>query len=183
MPLLPGLLEQFPNRTFIETGMHRGDAIQAAVDAGFEEIFSCDVSPFALGWCCHRFKDVRDRVNLHLQDSRVFLDEEMRGPGGEPCTIWLDAHYCGGNGEVEGYGAHDTAGAEDDHPLLRELAIIDSWGCRTHTILIDDARMFGTGGWPSESEVVRSLLHINRDYVIQRVDSALEGDEILIASI
>lgn len=179
MPLPPELLERFPGKVFIETGMHRGDAIQAALDAGYEEIFSCDVSPFALGWCSHRFKG--KGVNLHLQDSRVFLDREMRGIAGVPCTFWLDAHYCGGNGEVEGWGVPDSAGAEDDHPLLQELAIIASYGCREHTILIDDARMLGTGGWPSEEQVVAALREINRDYQISRMDSALEGDEILVA--
>lgn len=181
MPVPRGLLQRFKHRTFIETGMHRGDGIQAALDAGFEEIFSCDVSPFAFGWCCHRFKDVRDVVNLHLQDSRVFLDTEMRGLAKEPATFWLDSHYCGGNGEVEGWGVHDTAGAEEDHPLLAELAIIGSYPCKTHTLLIDDARMFGSGGWPSEEAVVDALREINGDYQVTRMDSALEGDEILVA--
>lgn len=183
MPVPPGLLERFRNHAFIETGMHRGDGIQEALDAGFEEVYSCDVSAFALGWCCHRFAEQRDKVNLHLQDSRIFLDKEMRGPGGSPCTFWLDAHYCGGNGEVEGWGVQDTAGLEEDNPLLAELAIIATYGCKTHTIMIDDARMLGTGGWPEEPRVISALRHINPDYRIIRVDSALEGDEILIACV
>ena len=180
MPLPTGLLERFPNKVFIETGMHRGDAIQAALDAGFEEVYSCDVSAFAMGWCCHRFAEKRDVVRLHLQDSRVFL-EAVRGPAGDPSTIWLDAHYQGPNGEVVGWGGSEEVGAEEDHPLLAELAIIASYGCKTHTIMIDDVRMFGTGGWPSEQQVVDAVMEVNRDYRILRVDSALEGDEILVA--
>lgn len=183
MPIPSGLLERFPNEVFIETGMHRGDAIQAALDAGFERIYSCDVSVFALGWCCHRFQDERDRVNLHLQDSRTFLERDVRGIAGVPCTLWLDAHYQGPNGEVEGWGGADQVGAEEDHPLLRELMIVASYGCREHTIMVDDVRMFGTGGWPSEEQVVSALLEVNRDYRILRVDSALEGDEILVAAL
>lgn len=179
MPLPPELLERFPGRVFIETGMHRGDAIRAAIVAGYTEIYSCDVSPFALGYCSHRFKG--KGVNLHLQDSRVFLEKEMRRIASVPCTFWLDAHYCGGNGEVEGWGVADTAGAEEDHPLLVELGIIASFNCKTHTILVDDVRMLGTGGWPTEEQVVAALRHINPDYQITRVDSALEGDEILVA--
>lgn len=181
MPLPLALLERFPGVRFIETGMHRGDAIRAALEAGYEEIYSCDVSPFALGWCAHRFRFARDRVNLHLQDSRVFLAKEMRGIADVACTFWLDAHYCGGNGEVTGWGVADTAGAEEDHPLLGELAIIATYDCKEHTILIDDARMLGSGGWPSEKQVVEALRGINSDYQVSRVDSALEGDEILVA--
>lgn len=181
MPVPLQLLERFHRKVFIETGMHRGDAIQAALTAEFEEIYSCDLSVFALGWCCHRFRQSRARVNLHLQDSRVFLETEMRGPGGAPAVFWLDAHYCGGNGEVEGWGGRDSAGSEEDHPLLEELRIISTYGCKTHTIMIDDARMLGSGGWPTSEQVFQALREINPDYQIIGAESALEGDEILVA--
>lgn len=189
MPMPQGFLKQYTKQIFVETGFHRGDGIQNALDAGFTCIYSCDVSEFAYGWCSHRFDGMNKVVHLVLQDSRAFLRNRIGAPLpeegfkfrtdlGEPVVFWLDAHWCGGNGEVGG----KDGGAESDHPLLEELAIIGAHPIRQHTILIDDVRQCGKEvGWPTLSEVEKALEAINPEYDISFEDGAEFPRDILVA--
>lgn len=183
MPLPPGLLKDLrgDRRVFLETGMHRGDGIQRALDAGFERIYSCDRSAFALGWCSHRFLEKRDMVNLHLQDSREFLREMKNIVGTDSAVIWLDAHYCGGNGEVVGWGGIDDAGHEEDHPILQEIRILRTYETRSNMVLVDDVRMMGQGGWPQLDDVRGELSGLNPDYQLWYADGLEHAHDILIA--
>lgn len=188
MPMQPGFLDKFVEVIFVETGFHRGDAIAIALEAGFQCIYSCDVSPFAYGWCSHRFQDQRDKVHLLWMDSRSFLNKVVGHPApvpgkyitdlGQKSTFWLDAHWCGGNGEVGG----NDGGSEEDHPLLDELAIIGAHPLKNHTLLIDDVRMLGTPGWPTELEVIRAIYAINPAYEIRYADGLEFERDILVAT-
>lgn len=184
MPLPNGLLERFidgippEHRFFIETGTHRGDGVQQALDAGIDTVYSCDVSPFAHGWACHRFRAQRDKVNLLLMDSRAFLKQVMRFADPQ-AIVFLDAHWCGGNGEVEG----NDGGDQQDNPLTSELHAIYKAG-KHPTLLIDDRRLMGSeAGWPTEKEVRARVLKINPSYAFQLADSSTYPDDILIARI
>jgi len=184
MPLAPGLLERFlpeaeEHRIFVETGTHRGDGVGCALRAGFVAVYSCDVSEFAFGWACHRFKGRRDRAHLFLMDSRDFLrgvTVHLR----RPAVFWLDAHWCGGNGEV---GGRD-GGAQADHPLLEELDIIGEHPIKRHTLLIDDRRLMGVeAGWPTEQQVRDRVRQINPLYLFETADSDEFSDDVLIARV
>jgi hypothetical protein len=73
-----------------------------------------------------------------------------------PALIWLDAHWCG--------GAVAVAGANQECPLLEEIAAVDA-GIIQHLILIDDARFFlnppppphKREHWPSAGAVIEQL--------------------------
>ena len=172
MPLTKEILERYLNQVFVETGSNRGDGIQAALDAGFGCIYSTDISPFAHGYCTHRFWDWRDIVFLYGDDSRKFLKWFIPKLTTR-CTFWLDAHFCGGEG-----------GHRLDVPLLRELRIIRSSLLNIHTILIDDVRLMGTPDLPvSLRHVMASLKKINPDYITSRIDSPEFKDDILVAEI
>lgn len=175
MSLQPGFLDEFAKvtSTFVETGSHRGDGVQAALDAGYEMVFSTDIEPFAYGWCSHRFEGRRDRVGLFLMDSREFLWKILQYGVHGPTTFWLDAHWCGGNGELEG---KDTT-QPGDCPLLQELELIVA-DARNNVILIDDVRLFGTE--LPELAQVEELLARGR-YRSRRADSLDFKDDILIA--
>lgn len=188
MPMPEGFLDQYVRQIFVETGFHRGDGIAEALHAGFECIYSCDVSPFAYGWCSHRFRNHRETVHLLYQDSRDMLNKLIGSPAlqqggfitdlGEPVVFWLDAHFCGGNGEVGG----NDGGSEDDHPLLQELAIINRHPIRTHTILIDDVRELGReAGWPTLDDVRAALFSINPAYDLRFEDGEEFPGDILVA--
>lgn len=181
MPMPEGFLDPFVTQIFLETGFHRGDGTAIALKAGFGCVYSCDVSEFAYGWCSHRFRRQRDKVHLVLKDSREFLRDRIGGPVippgkfvtdlGQKSTFWLDAHWCGGNGEVGG----TDGGRAEDHPLLEELAIIGTHPIRNHIILIDDVRMFDTPGWPTTKQVYKAIYAINPAYNI-KFEDGLEFD-------
>lgn len=184
MPLPNGLLERFAaplapeHRFFIETGTHRGDGIQAALDAGFDTVYSCDVSAFAYGWASHRFREHRDKVHLFLLDSRNFLKQVLRFADPD-AVVFLDAHWCGGNGEMEG----NDGGDQQDNPLTAELHAIYKAG-KTPTLLIDDRRLMGSeAGWPTEAEVRERVHRISAAYTFETADSSTFADDILVATI
>lgn len=186
MPLPDGFLKQFQRPVFIETGTHRGDGVQAAVEAGFERIYSADISLFNYGWCCHRFHDNRGLVDLYWGDSRDLLVQLLVSTQSVMSwsVFWLDAHWCGETGELEGRGYKDEYAAPiDAHgPLLDELKIIGQHPVKTHTILIDDVRMMGTEHFPDSLEdVLQALRTINPEYRIEYADSRDFKDDILIA--
>ena len=171
MPISKEILETFPNKAFIETGTHRGDGVQAALDANcFKVIYSVELLPYGQGWCAHRFWDLRDRVWLFGGDSREFL-KQILPKITSPCTFWLDAHCC--EGDVEDY---------KKAPLMGELKQIYEHSINTHIILIDDVRIMGTPHLDvSLDRVTRALRAINNDYIIDRIDSVDFPDDILVA--
>lgn len=178
MPISKEILERYRSPIFIETGSNRGDGIQAALDAGFECIYSVEVAPYCHGWCEHRFWDYRTKVHLYGMDSRKFLRWLLPRITTQ-VTFWLDAHFCQSEG-----------GSVDDLPLLEELRIIrkfrltnfPDWTRCQHKILIDDVRLMGTADLPvTFKKVIGALEKINPDYNIKRIDSPEFPGDILVA--
>lgn len=170
LPRPKHFLDQFPNQVFIETGSNHGDGIQAALDAGFECIHSVELSPYAFGWCSHRFEKEGIRVHLSQGDSRPFL-RDLLSTTTTKVTFWLDAHECGSG-----------VGDAKDCPLLEELQIITMHPIKEHTILIDDVRLFGSDSFPTSEMVINLLSQINPNYHISFADSADFDRDILIAT-
>lgn len=165
---------------FVETGTHRGDAIQAALDAGYHKIYSVDAAAFCYGWASHRFKDLNTQVHLEFGDSRPFM-VKMARERLSPCVFWLDAHWCGGDGEMDGYDAELNQPA----PLLDELRILADATTRTHVLLIDDVRMMRQQDpvFPELAHVIGAVLDINPDYQLSYADSPVAPGDILIAQV
>lgn len=159
MPASTALFKKYPNKWFVETGSYKGDGIQCALDAGFERIMSVELSYSLFDGCISRFmKQIQElKVELWIGSSFDELDimvDEIK----EPITFWLDAHYSEGC----------TAMGDEMSPILKELAIIAEHPVRTHTILIDDVRQFGTKhfGFIKENQIVEALRKINPDYTL-----------------
>lgn len=171
MPISGKILEPFLSQAFLETGSYRGDGIQAALDAGFPEIHSTDISQYAFGYCAHRYVDQRHRVHLRCQDSRDFLQDILPNYWNR-VTIWLDAHFCGSEG-----------GSLEDLPLLGELRMIKKYSrLPAHTILIDDVRLMGTPDLNvTVDRVKKKLRGINSAYEIYLIDSPQFEKDILVA--
>lgn len=178
IPKPKNFLAIYLTEAFVETGSHRGDGIQCALDAGFPCVYSVDISPFSYGWCSCRFSTQKDKVDLYLNDSRAFL-KELLPRISHRCTFWIDAHWCGGNGEMNG----KDGGDDNDVPLLEELQIIGEHEVKDHIILIDDVRLFGTGSYPTLGVVLLTLKKINPGYVYFFRDSEDFKEDILVALI
>lgn len=178
MPLpKPNLfLSGFLTTAFVETGSHRGDGIQSALDAGFPCVYSVDISAFSYGWCSHRFRKNRAKVDLYLGDSREFLKLFLPRMTTR-CTFWMDAHWCGGNGDALRHDGGDL----NDVPLLGELQIIAGHTIKDHIILIDDVRLFGTDSYPNLDTIVCELGKINSNYTISFWNSSDFEKDILVA--
>lgn len=161
-----------PHRIFVETGSYRGDGIQNALDAGFEEVYSIELAPHLYEHCCKRFED-NPQVHLFLGDSSKTLGSILELIN-EPVTFWLDGHYSWG----------DTAKGESNTPILEELKIISEHSIKTHTVLIDDVRQFGEMEFDyiTHENIVDALLKINSEYVLYYEDGYQKND-VLVAEV
>lgn len=146
----------FPNRIFIETGSHVGDGIQSALDAGFISVISIEITDKYYQHCKRRFSS-NPNVQLVFGDTVEKLPEIMKSIN-EPATFYLDGHW--------DTGAVDETRGIMDYPILVELEIIANHPIKTHTILIDDVRLFNTPWELGHEAIVKKVLEINPNYVI-----------------
>lgn len=150
------VFRKYPNKYFIETGSYEGDGIQNALKAGFREIYSIELSPHYYERVSDRFKALKN-VHIIYGDSSCILRQLLEQIDA-PATFWLDGHYSSG----------DTAKGNGNTPLLQELAAIREHPIKTHTILIDDIRCFGTADFDfiRLEEVIQLIKTINPNYLI-----------------
>jgi len=144
---------------YLETGFEYGHSAQAALDAGFEDVISIEMSTLYVLDGKKRFHG--RPVIIHLSDSvnglRRVLPTVL-----EPATIYLDAH------------------PNTSSPILDELAVIKEYGIKDHTILVDDRRLMH-GIWNNvvEEQVHAALLAINPSYEILLVEGHVPEDIIV----
>ncbi|MFH1184355.1 MAG: hypothetical protein V1755_04860 [Chloroflexota bacterium] len=127
----------FGIRTLVETGTFEGRMI-SAVRASFRSIYSVelDIGLYLAAWA--RFAGVASVTILHGDSGKVL--RELLPRVLEPCVFWLDAHFSGGN----------TIRGDKDSPIIDELNALDDHASRfDDVVLIDDAREFGRGDYPS----------------------------------
>lgn len=162
------------HRIFIETGTNNGDGVQCALDAGFQMVVSIEFYPMARERAKRRFSG-DGRVAILQGDSAVELGRYLTGVH-EPALFWLDAHFMSGM-EVSQPLATPC-------PVLRELEAILRHQVKTHTILIDDIRVFRTGipQWKGIrlEEIVEAVMRINPKYAVSYADG-YEPFDILVA--
>jgi hypothetical protein len=165
MPITSNILKKYLNPVFIETGSGLGYGIQAAIDAGFKLIYSTDTSLQSYEHCYNRFfKILHKNLELIHSKSTVWMEMLLNDLNRE-CTFWLDAHN------------------ENDYPVLSELDEIAKNSIKTHTILIDDLRMFPTDKNGLTIEQIKAkILSINPDYEFSYENGHIEND-ILVAKI
>lgn len=168
----PGIFNQYPNLVFVETGTWVGESTEEAIRAGFQEIHSIELSKEWHAYCQDKFKGMSN-VHLWQGDSGAVLEEVIRNIQ-VPITFWLDAHYSG----------EPTAKGNSFTPILQELEAIKKHPIKTHTILIDDIRIFGTEDFDfiPLSQVLELLHEINPDYKISYRNGFVRND-ILVAKI
>jgi len=121
-------------RTFIETGCFQGGGIAAALNAGFEDVYSCDIDPASVEHCQNRFAD-NDGVHLLASESTMAITEFCR-ISQHPSLFWLDAHF------PTYYGNEGADTASTRFPLPLELEIISKRAnIASDVIAFDDLRV------------------------------------------
>ncbi len=166
-------LSQFTyNPIFVETGTHYGGGVKRAESVGFAEIHSAEVLEKQYEYCKERFRGV-DHVHLYFGDSATMLID-MLAQIKVPATIMLDAH-CGGVADI----AHDNVAATEYNPLpiMAELSVLANDPIKTHTIIIDDRRLFtkeDETAWHhvTEQDIYDALDAINPEYQIHYLNAA-----------
>ena len=147
---------------FVETGTYQGTAVKCAIDLGFEEIFSCELSEERYDSCVRLFKDY-NHVNLWLGDSRKCMSKMLKEVDKKAC-FWLDAHADGGG-----------------VPTMEELDDIKEHHIKDHTIIIDDIPVYFS---ECKDQLKNKILSINPDYKFTYYKSLdIYQDYILIAYI
>jgi hypothetical protein len=155
-----GLFAKYLNRIFIETGACGGDGIRQALDEGFEIVYSIEIDPHWVVHCTQRYKHDK-KVHVILGDSRKVLGV-LLSIIDEPITFWLDAHV-----------------GSADPTVLKELEIIGEHPIKTHSILIDDMRLWKQHKHGFSVDSLKSeLLKVNPNYRIQLEDGYKPNDVI-----
>lgn len=139
-------------RVLVETGTYQGDMVEAQRPY-FREIYSIELSRELHDAAKKRF----DQPHIHLLqgDSGEMLGNIHLS---EPTLFWLDGHYSGGI----------TALGDKECPIFEELAHIKNSDLK-HVVLIDDARLFTGGAYPTVPELesfIGAPLEVAADMII-----------------
>jgi predicted O-methyltransferase YrrM len=129
----------FRSRTLIESGTYVGDMVEAQ-RARFPQVVSIELAPHLYRAARARFKQAQN-VTLLQGDSGELMQSLLARLDG-PALFWLDGHYSGG---ITALGSSET-------PVQRELETILG-SALDSVILVDDARCFGTGAYPTLDDV------------------------------
>jgi hypothetical protein len=131
-------------RVFVETGTFQGDMLVANHNH-FKRLISIELSPDLWDRATSRLSGIHN-VTLLQGDSAELLPRVVADIH-EPTLFWLDAHYSEGI----------TARGRSDTPIEEELRAILGASLPGHVVLIDDARCFGRGDYPSIDSVRRLI--------------------------
>lgn len=127
-------------RRLVETGTFEGEMARKT-RAAFDSIVTIELSRELAAEARRALRPFRHVLVLEGDSAAVLPDvlRELR----VPALFWLDGHYSGGR----------TARAARETPLLEELRAIAAHRVPGHAVLIDDARLLGTGDYPSRDQV------------------------------
>jgi hypothetical protein len=136
MPLLTDFFYEKTktNKTnhYIETGTYMGNGIKSVLN-DYNFVHSIELSKYWYDYNIEQFSN-NNKVKIYHGDSKKLLPEVLKNIK-EPVTIFLDAHYSGGN----------TAYGEEEVPLLKELQLLRN-RYYDDIIIIDDCRLLGRKG-------------------------------------
>jgi hypothetical protein len=181
MPIKFDLSKYNNNKIFIETGTFYGGGIRKALKSGFEKIISIELDKKRYEHCKKRFKKNKNVriINGNSGEVMGIILKQIK----EPCTFFLDAHYCGEPIE------QGVALADKWCPMNEELDAIENHNIKTHTILIDDMRCIENThidkktnkpvGFPGKENLLKKLKKINKNYKIEYLPGHIPNDVLL----
>lgn len=152
---------------FVETGTFQGRTALWA-SKHFDAVFTIERSEELYALHEDGLRQLRG-VRPLLGDSREVLPRVVAELGERNALFWLDGHWSG-----EG-----TAGADDECPLLQELACLSQRS--GDIILIDDARLFlcapprpsRPSAWPNIADIMDALPGSRGRRFVQIVDDVI----------
>jgi hypothetical protein len=177
MTISKDVLAKYKNKAnvFIETGTHIGKTTRLAVELGFKQIYTIELSESFYNSAAKMFRK-NSNVKCILGDSSEklhFILETLN----EPALFWLDGHWSMG----------DTACGDLAVPIYKELSAIANHHIKTHTILIDDLRLMGDYNEPikewhkiSLDETKRRCLQINPQYKFSFENGHIPNDILVV---
>jgi hypothetical protein len=142
---------------FIETGTYRGNSLLRALDFGFKELHTVEVSQQRFDGLEKLHPELCENHKIHryLGSSRDCLASIVLQFKDRNVVFWLDAHYVG--------MSSDERDSVSECPILSELqAIADVPWSQSVVVCIDDLNMFRGGAnadvftfadWPQESQM------------------------------
>lgn len=163
-------LKKYINPVFVETGSGKGSGIQKALDAGFKRVISIELDPENYKTVKKRFEN-HPEIEIYLGYSQNLLESIIKNIDTE-ITFFLDAHA---NRKDEVYEKQGFFS-----PILMELEIIKKHPIKTHTLILDDVRLFGTQ-WEKETSkknIYAAIKEINKDYKILYEDGDKPGCDL-----
>ncbi len=152
---------------FVETGTYQGGTARWAA-GHFEQVITIESSLSLFNQYSKSLADLHN-VSVLCGDSRQLLCEVLEKIGEQKAIFWLDSHWFGG----------DTAGPDDQCPLLGELACLRER--KGDVLLIDDARLFlaappmphDVAQWRDMGEIVRALPNAGKGLCIRVADDVI----------
>lgn len=168
----PNGFRRFKADYFVETGSSNGHSINQAINAGFKEIHSIEISNKVAHWTTQRFKEF-NHVHVWQGDSGSILYDVIRNIDGK-ITFWLTANN------------HSSTINIEHKPILRELDQIKRHHIKNHTILIDSIKDTETQlfDYISTDVIIAKIRDINPDYQIYFIaggDYSESDKHILVA--
>jgi hypothetical protein len=132
-------------KIFVESGSAVGETTAWAIDK-FDRVITIEFAYNMYRTCLERFFDCPS-VTVMNGDSADLMNLVTWNLSG-PAVFWLDGHFDGGE-----FGLAPSG----ETPIVKEL----EYTTRRpgNVILIDDARLFGTGQYPSVSWVLNFARH------------------------
>jgi hypothetical protein len=147
-------------RTVVETGTYLGE-MTAAIAKHVDRVITIELSPELAARARARFTNVAN-VTVLEGDSGKLLPSVLEELS-EAALFWLDGHYSEGV----------TARGDEETPIRAELNAILRHEVRSHTLLIDDAREFVGGAYPSLAEVEEMVCALAPDYDMEVRDDII----------
>jgi hypothetical protein len=144
--ILMAYLHKYALNEFVETGTHLGDTLAYLAYDKNIHCTSIELADSYYQEAKNRFESYTN-VNILHGDSGTLIPTLVKQLT-EPALFWLDGHYSGGL----------TAQGDSDTPISAELKAIFRSPCKTHVILIDDARCFvGSNGYPYLDDLLKTV--------------------------
>ncbi|HVF11950.1 MAG TPA: hypothetical protein VNA87_02580 [Actinomycetota bacterium] len=143
----------------VETGTFMGQMI-LGTSRRFRRVYSIELDSDLAARATEMFS-YHSNVQVLQGDSGERVAEVLSQLDG-PALFWLDAHYSEGV----------TALGRDETPILRELAHILE-DPRDHVLLVDDARDFVGGAYPSMDELQKFVEERRPGYRVEVADDII----------
>ena len=138
-------------QAFVETGTYKADTALWA-SSNFDLVYTIELSPHLHEQVSSKYQNYSNIIFLNGNSAEIL--PKIIAEINQPSIFWLDGHWSG----------RDTAGEENECPLLQEIEAINHFGYEKF-IFIDDARLFlsppppphNTNHWPTIAEIIKKI--------------------------